>query len=381
MDFSLSAEQASLRDSIIRFADRELNDDLAARDARGEFSRELWVKCAQLGIQGLFLPPEYGGAGCDALTTMIALEALGYGCRDNGLLFSLNAQMWSCQIPVLRFGSADQKRRYLPALCDGSTIGIQGMTEPGSGSDAFSLRTIAEKRGTHYILNGTKTFITNAPVADVFVIFAKTDPAKGFAGISTFIAERGMPGLSVSRPLHKMGLRTSPMGEVILQDCEVPAENLLGSPGGGMAIFNHSMDWERSCILATAVGTMQRQLDRCVQYAKDRRQFGQPIGKFQAVSHRIADMRVRLETARLLLYKVGWLKSRDESSAAEAAMAKLYLSESFIDSSMDAMQVFGGYGYMAEYDLERDLRDAIGSRFYSGTSEIQRNIIAAKLGL
>lgn len=381
MNFSLTEDQTRLRESIIRFARHELEDDVRSRDARGEFSPELWEKCARFGIQGLPVPEEYGGSGTDALTTIVALEALGYGCKDNGLLFSLNAQMWSCQLPLVRFGTPEQKRAYLHALCNGTMIGIQGMTEPGSGSDAFGLRTSAEKNGGHFVLNGAKTFITNAPVADVFIIFAKTDPAKGFAGISAFIVERSAPGLSVSRELHKMGLRTSPMGEVALAACEVPVENLLGPLGAGMAIFNHSMDWERSCILACAVGTMQRQLDRCVTYAKERTQHGQPIGKYQAVAHRIADMQVRLETARLLLYKVGWLKAQGRPATAEAAMAKLYLSECFVQSSLDAMQIFGGYGYMAEYELERDLRDAVGSRVYSGTSEIQKNIIAGRLGL
>ncbi|OLD47353.1 MAG: acyl-CoA dehydrogenase, partial [Armatimonadetes bacterium 13_1_40CM_3_65_7] len=255
-------------------------------------------------------------------------------CRDNGLLFSLNAQMWSCELPLLKFGREDQKKRFLPSLCDGSIIGVQAMTEPASGSDAFSLGTRAERKGHAFILNGNKTFITNAPVADVFVVFARTDPTQGFAGVSAFLVERDAPGLSVSREIHKMGLRTSPMGEISFQDCEVPADNLLGPSGAGLAIFNTSMDWERSCILACAVGTMQRLLERCVTYAKERSQFGQPIGKFQAVSHRIVDMQMRVETARLLLYKVGWLKANGQNTIAAAAMAKLYLSECFLQSSL-----------------------------------------------
>lgn len=381
MDFSLSREQLELRDSVIRFARRELTDDVLQRDAQGEFSLVFWRKCAEFGIQGLPIPEEYGGSGSDALTTIVALEALGYACKDNGLLFSLNAQMWSCEIPILKFGREDQKRRYLPGLSGGSLIGIQAMSEPGSGSDAFSLRTLAEKKGNRYVLNGSKTFITNAPVADVFVVFARTDPARGFAGVSAFVIERGTPGLSVSGAMHKMGLRTSPMGEVVLQDCEVAAESMLGSAGAGLAIFNHSMDWERGCILACAVGTMERQLERCIRYAKERTQFGQPIGKFQAVSHRIVEMKVRLETARLLVYKFGWLKANGKHTVVESAMAKLYLSECFLRSSLDALQIFGGYGFMTEYEVEREVRDAVGSRLYSGTSDIQRNIIAGGLGL
>ncbi len=381
MDFSLSQEQRELYAAVVRFAQQELNDDLAQRDRQGEFARGLWTKCAEFGIQGLPVSEQYGGSGRDALTTVVALEALGYACRDNGLLFSLNAQMWSFELPLLKFGREDQKARYLPRLCDGSLIGGQAMTEPESGSDAFGLRTTAERKGDRYVLRGSKSFVTNAPVADAFLIFARTDREKGFAGISGFLVDRGTAGLSVSAQAHKMGLRTSPMGDVVLGDCEVSDDHLLGSPGAGSTIFNVAMDWERTCILACALGTMQRQLERSIEHAKTRSQFGQRIGKFQSVAHRIADMKVRLETARLLLYKVAWLKAAGQRTTVEAAMAKLYLSECFLHSGLDAVQIHGGYGYMSEYDLEREVRDAVGSRIYSGTSEMQRNIIAGGLGL
>jgi alkylation response protein AidB-like acyl-CoA dehydrogenase len=381
MEFGWSEEQRQLREEIVRFAQRELNDDLLPRDSDGTFSPESWKKCAAVGIQGLPVPERYGGGEFDPLTVLVALEALGYGCKDNGLIFSLNAQMWSCEIPILRFGTEEQKQRYLPGLCDGSLIGVQAMTEPGSGSDAFSMRSTAVRRNGHYVLNGTKTFITNAPIADVFVVFAKTDPAKGFAGIAAFLVDRDAPGLSVGRPFHKMGLRTSPMSEVVLAGCEVPDESLLGPPGAGMSIFNTSMDWERGFILACAVGTMERQLEQCLAYARQREQFGQPIGRFQAVAHKIVDMKIRLETARMLLYRLGWMKGRGKTSPLESAMVKLYLSESFVHSSLDALQIHGGYGYMAEFEVERDVRDALGSRLYSGTSEIQRNLVARYLGL
>lgn len=381
MDFVWSQEQERLREEIVRFAQRELDDDLIRRDSDSTFSPEAWKKCASIGIQGLPVSEEYGGEGADPLTIMIAMEALGYGCRDNGLVFSLNAHMWSCEIPIFQFGTETQKRRYLPGLCDGSLIGVQAMTEPESGSDAFGLTTTAGRRNGGYVLKGSKTFITNAPIADVFVVFARTDPDKRFAGISTFLVEREAPGLSVGKPIHKMGLRTSPMSEVFFDDCTVSEDTLLGRPGAGMAIFNSSMEWERSCILASAVGTMQRQFEGCVAYARERKQFGQPIGKFQAVSHRIVDMKVRLESARLLLYRLGWLRTQGKPSPMEAAMVKLYLSECFVQNSLDALQVHGGYGYVAEYDFEREVRDAIGSRIYSGTSEIQRNIVAGYLGL
>ena len=381
MDFARSEDQERFRDELIRFASRELNEDVIQRDRDEAFSPEAWRKCAEVGIQGLPVPEDYGGGGADPLTVMIAMEALGYACRDNGLLFSLNAQMWSCEIPLVTFGTEEQKRRYLPGLCDGSLIGVQAMTEPESGSDAFSLSTMARRNGDRFVLKGTKTFITNAPVADVFVLFATTDRSSGLAGLCAFLVERGTAGVTVGPPTHKMGLRTSPMSEVVFEDAEVPASALLGRPGSGMAVFNHSMEWERSCILASAVGTMARQVDRCVAYATERTQFGQPIGKFQAVSGRIVDMKVRLEASRLLLYRLGWMKTQGRKAAMDAAMVKLYISESFVQSSLDALQIHGASGYTQELELERDLRDAVGSRIYSGTSEIQRNIVAAHLGL
>jgi alkylation response protein AidB-like acyl-CoA dehydrogenase len=383
MDLSWTEEQLGLRDAIVRFAQKELNKEMVARDAEGRFSRELWVKCAEVGLQGMPLPEQYGGQGADPLTTIMALEALGYGCSDNGLIFAINAHMWSAEMPLLRFGTEEQKQRYLPGMCDGTLIGVQGMTEPGSGSDAFGLKTTAESRGDSYVLNGTKTFITNAPVADVFVIFASTDPKAGALGISAFLVDTGTPGLEVGKPFSKMGLRTSPMSELFFDDCVLPAERMLGKSGNGMAIFNHSIDWERGFILAAAVGTMQRQLETVIQHAKTREQFGQPIGKFQAVSHRIVDMKMRLEAARSFLHQVGWAKLQAEgaNTPIESALAKLYISEAWVQSSLDTLQILGGYGYMTETEVERDIRDALASRIYSGTSDIQRNIIAGRLGL
>jgi len=380
MDFSWTSEQLSFKEAITEFAQGALNRDLSDRDGRSEFSRDNWKKCAEMGILGLALPEEYGGTNHDVLTTMLIMEGLGYGCRDNGLIFALNAQMWSVQHPILKFGTAEQKE-FLPALCRGDLIGAHGMTEPGSGSDAFSLRTRAEKRNGTYVLNGTKTFVTGAPIADLAVVFATTNPKMKRWGISAFLVERGTPGFTVSRGIDKMGLRTAPVGELILQDCVIPEANRLGPEGAGVSVFNSSMEWERSCILASHVGAMERQLEESVRYARERRQFDQPVGKFQSVSNRLADMKVRLETARLILYKVAWLKSQGKSAEMEAAIAKLYLSECFVSSSLDAIRVHGGYGYMTESEVERNLRDAIGGTIYSGTSDIQRVIIAGWLGL
>jgi alkylation response protein AidB-like acyl-CoA dehydrogenase len=381
MDFSLSAEQQELKSAAVEFARRELDQDLARRDEAGEFSPQAWRACAKFGIQGLPMPAELGGGGADILTTVLVMEGLGYGCHDNGLIFSLNAQLWSLQLPLVKFGTPAQQQAYLPGLISGDLIGVHAMTEPDSGSDAFSMRTRVERKGDGYVLNGTKLYITNAPVSDVVLVFAAHPDKPKMAGISAFLVEKGTPGFSVTRGLDKMGLRTSPMGEVVLDDCYVPAENRVGSEGAGMAIFNSSMTWERSCILASALGAMQRQLEACVDYARSRKQFGQSIGKFQAVSNMVADMYLRLEAARLLVYQTAWLGDQGKSVLAQAAAAKLFTSEAWVTSSLDAIQVHGAYGYMKESGIERDLRDAVASTIYSGTSEIQRVILARLLGL
>ena len=381
LDFSLTAEQRELKEAAAAFARQELDQGLAAREGMGEFSPEAWRACAKFGVQGLPVPTELGGGGADILTTVLVMEGLGYGCHDNGLIFSLNAQMWSLELPLVKFGSPEQQQAYLPGLVSGDLIGVHAMTEPDSGSDAFSMRTRVEQRGDRYVLNGTKLYITNAPVADVVLVFAVHPGKPSMAGVSAFLVDKGTPGFTVSRGLDKMGLRTSPMGEVVLTDCVVPAGKRLGPEGAGMAIFNSSMGWERSCILASAVGAMQRQLETCVDYARVRKQFGQPIGKFQAVAGKVADMYLRVEAARLLIYQAAWLARQGKPTVAEAAAAKLFTSEAWVASSLDAIQIHGAYGYTTEAGVERDLRDAIASTIYSGTSEIQRVILARMLGL
>lgn len=381
MHFDLNEDQLAMRGEIIAFARNELNEDMIARDKEGRFSRDAWKKCAEFGVLGFPFPSEFGGSDGDIVTTTMMMEALGYGSKDAGLLFSINAQMWSVMMPILRFGNDEQKRRYLPALCNGEMVGAHGMSEPDSGSDAFNMRATARKEGDNYVINGVKTWCTNAPVADTFIVFANTDKAGGFMGVTTFIIDIDTPGLRVSKEISKMGLKTSPMGEVILEDCVVPLSARLGKERQGAKIFNDSMEWERACILGSNLGAMQRQLEVCVQYANDRQQFRKPISQFQSVSNKIVDMKVRLETSRWLLYKVAWAKQNGQDATMDAAIAKLYLSEAWVQSCLDAIQIHGGYGYTTEYELERDLRDAVGGKLYSGTSEIQRNIIARALGL
>jgi alkylation response protein AidB-like acyl-CoA dehydrogenase len=381
VDFDWSQEQREFRDEVVRFATKQLNDNLIEKDRQGVFNHDGWKKCAEFGVHGLPVPEEYGGLGLDALTTVGVLEQLGYACRDNGLIFSINAHLWTVAMPLVAFGTEPQKQKFLPGLCGGQLIGGNAMTEPDSGSDAYSLRTTAVKSGDRYLLSGSKTYVTNGPIADVLVVFATIDPAKGPRGITAFLVEKDAPGLTIGRKLDKMGLRTSPMSELFFDKCEVPEQNRLGKEGAGPALFTHSMIWERGCILAGAVGSMQRLLETCIRYAKERKQFGQSIGKFQLVADKIVNMKMRVETARQMLYHGAWLRSGGKTAVMEAAMTKLHISESWVRSCEDAIQIHGGYGYMTEYELERELRDAMGSRIYSGTSEIQRTIIAALLGL
>jgi alkylation response protein AidB-like acyl-CoA dehydrogenase len=381
LDFAWSDEQQDFRKEVIRFAKTELADDMIQRDKDEAFSRDLWDKCAKFGIHGLPIPQEYGGGGADILTTVCALEALGYGCKDNGLLFTINAHMWSSEIPILSFGTDKQKQHYLPKLASGEWVGVHAMTEPTSGSDAYAMRSRAERKGDRYIINGSKTFITNAPMADMVIVFANLDPSKGKAGVTGFIVDKGTPGFSISKKLHKMGLRTSPMAELALVDVEVPIENLLGKEGGGSAIFTASMEWERICIMSAKLGAMQRLLETSSKYAQERHQFGQAIGKFPNIAHKIAQMDMRLEASRLLLYKAAWLKSQGRHPLREASIAKLYIADAYVQTALDAIQIHGGYGYMTEYQIERELRDAISGKIYSGTSEIQEMIIAGFHGI
>lgn len=377
----LLEEHQKLQDGAIEFAQSELGTDIIRRDREEEFSREDWKKCANFGVLAMPVAREYGGMGLGITEVIAVMEGLGYGTSDQGLLFSINAHMWTSIMPISLYGTPEQKQHYLPRLSSGEWISANAASEPEAGSDVFSMRTRAERRGDHYVLNGTKTFVTNAQVADMFVAYATIDPRLGSMGITGFLIERNTPGIVISKPLEKMGLRTSPMAEVIFDECKVPVSNRLGREGRGVAVFESSMEWERGCILANYLGLMKRQLERSIQHAQNRKQFGKTIGKFQSVANRIVNMKVRLDTCRQLVYRIGWLKEHGKPARLEAAVAKLHVSESLIANCQDAIQVFGGYGYMVEQQIERELRDAMGSTLYSGTTEIQRNLIATCLGL
>jgi alkylation response protein AidB-like acyl-CoA dehydrogenase len=379
----LSDEQLEFRDSVVRFARSELTGepaDRVVRDRESGFWREGWEKCGAFGIQGLPIPEEHGGGGADVLTTMVGLEALGCGCPDGGLMFSINAHMWSSEVPLWKHGSDEQKERWLPGMCAGRLIGIHAITEPEAGSDAFGMTSRARRDGTDWVIDARKTFISNAPVADLLIVFARTGKGTGPIGLTPFLVEAGTPGLTV-RHLEKMGLRTSPMGEVVLDGVRVPAEAMLGREGKGARVFQTSMDWERTLIMTAQLGAMQRVTEQCIDYARERRQFGQAIGKFEAVAFRIADMKMRLDAARSLMYRAAWVMDHGGDPTAAAAEAKVFVSEASVATHLDALQIHGGYGYMTEFEVERALRDALGGTIYSGTSEIQRRLIARYLGL
>lgn len=381
MAFSLTADQETRQEELAAFARRELGSDLRERDQRGTFSRVDWERCAAQGVQGGHVPTVYGGQGLDATSTVLALEAIGYGSRDNGLTLALGGQIWSVQEPIVVYGSEEQKLRFLPPLCDGRMIGAHGVTELASGSDALSLETTAVRRGDGYVLTGRKAYIGMGPEADLALVLANTDPDAGKWGVSAFLIEKGTPGYTQSPPRRKTGTRTNPLGDLIFEDCFVPAANRLGQEGVGVSLITHTIGWERAFIHAGHLGAMQALLERCVAYAQERRQFGQPIGHFQAVSHRVANMRLRLETSRLLMYKVAAMKDDSQEAELECSLANLHIAESLLESATDAVRIHGARGYLEEYEIERDLRDAVGGVIYAGTSDIQRNLIARLLGL
>lgn len=374
-------EQKEFRRAILKMADK-LNKNLLEADHAGEFSADKWKIISEMGVLGIPIREEFGGLGKDILTTMYLLEGLGYACEDAGLSFTVSSHIVSTAIPIQKFGSEAQKQKYLHKLCEGSFIGAHAITEPDSGSDAFHMQTTAKKVGNKYLLNGSKVFITNAPIADVFIVYAATDKQKGpLGGISAFIVEKSAPGFTIGKPLDKMGLRTSSMSELRFSDCEVSEEHLVGKVGSGFSIFSFVMQWEILCSFAINIGEMERQLERCIAYSRTRKQFGKPIAKFQAIANKIVDMKIRLEASRALMYRAGSLYQTGADVKLDLAIAKIVTSENYVASSLEAIQIFGAYGYMKEYLIEKDLRNSVAGKIYSGSSEIQKNIIASLLGL
>ena len=382
MEFSLTEEQKVMYDQLRRFAEKEIAPTASERDEKQEFDRGIWKQMAEIGILGMPFPEEYGGQGMSCLDTCIASEALGRGGADGGMTMSFGAHTILCGIPIWRCGNEAQRKKFLPRIASGEWIGGMGMTEPDAGSDATHVKTRAVKKGNSYILNGSKTFITNGPEGHQFIVIAVTSPEKKTFGISTFIVESGFKGYSTGKHMNKLGVRTSPTSELYFEDCEVPEENMLGEEDVGFInVARTILAWERSCLLAPAVGGIELDLERCAQYAKQRIQFKRPIAEFQAIQHMLVDLKMFLHLGRNLIYKVAWLndQGRELEALMDAAIAKLFVSEATIKASYIGVQIHGGYGLIKEYPVERGYRDARISTIGGGTSEIQKSIIARGL--
>jgi alkylation response protein AidB-like acyl-CoA dehydrogenase len=375
-----NADQVALREGLARWGEA-LSADHIAHDEQAEFSWDNWKLIQQTGILALPFDEEYGGLGQSLLTTMYVLEGLGEHCRDSGLSFSVTTSLASTGIPLQAFGTDEQKARYLTRICSGEAIGAHAITEADGGSDAMAMTTRAVRDGDHFVLTGSKTFVSNGPVADVFVVYARTRPDGGALGITAFLVDRDTPGLTIGSPIKKMGLRTSQLSELYFDGCRIPRTRVLGRVGGGFIVLDHVMKREILFSFVVNAGEMLHRLDRCVSYARTRRSFGKPIGAHQAVANKIVDVRIGLETARKWLYDTGERLAAGEDVTEDLAIAKLVTSQANVSSSLTAVQVFGGYGYMTEYGLEQDVRNAVGGTIYSGSNEIQYNRIASRLGL
>jgi alkylation response protein AidB-like acyl-CoA dehydrogenase len=380
MDFTIPEEYLQFRDSVYKFSKERIAPRAEELDLKGEFGRQNWRDMADMGLLGLPFPEEYGGSNASPLATCLAMEAMAHGGADSGTTLSWGAHTILCGVPIWLLGSKEQKEKYLPNIASGEWIGGFGLTEPEAGSDAASLKTTAVKQGDRWVLNGSKMFITNGPIGSVFIVFAVTEKGAGNKGISAFIVEKGFPGFSAGKELKKMGHRTSPTSELVFEHCEVPEENLLGPLNRGfLAVGKETLEWERSCMIAPIVGGMEYLLEACISYAKERKQFGQPIAGFQAIQHKLADMKVALETSRALVYRVAWMKERGQSAMLEASITKLFITEQMVKVANDAVQIFGGYGYIHEYPVERAYRDAKLGTIGAGTSEVQKMVIVNEL--
>ena len=381
MDFDIPATTRKLYDDILAGVATRLRSERPATPG-DHFRRRDWEAAARLGLTGLCVPAEYGGGDLGALDTALCLEAFGRASTDTGLVFGVAAHLLACAVPIRDFGSAALRAELLPGLASGELIAANAVTEREAGSDVGHLTTTATPVAGGYVLNGHKSFVSNAPLADVFVAYGVTDPDAGFLGLTGFAVPRTTPGLTVGPPMHKMGLHGCPAGEVTFTDCFVPEDRRIGGEGQGSVIFQYSMGWERGCLFGLYVGVLDGQLRRCVEHARQRRQFGRPIGGFQAVSHKLAAMKQRLEAARLLLYRACWLVDRGGPGHVEAvALAKVAVSEAAVANGIDAIQVFGGSGVLVDTGIEQQLRDSVPSTIFSGTTELQRELVAREMGL
>ncbi|CAM3765155.1 acyl-CoA dehydrogenase [Alicyclobacillus pomorum] len=377
MNFQLDREHEQLRALVREFAENEVAPGAAERDEAERFDRELFDKMAEIGLTGIPWPEEYGGAGMDFLGYVIAVEELSRVCASTGVCLSAHTSLagW----PIYKFGTEEQKQKYLRPMAEGKWLGAYGLTEPGSGSDAAGMRTTAKKDGDSYILNGSKIFITNGGPAEVYVVFALTDPEKRTRGITAFIVEKGTPGFTIGKKEKKMGIRASTTVELVFDNCRIPAENRLGEEGFGFKIAMMTLDGGRNGIAAQAVGIAQGAYELARNYARERKQFGKPIADQQAIQFKLADMATKIEAARLLTYQAAWLESQGLPYGKASAMSKVFASDTAMEVTTEAVQVFGGYGFIREYPVERYMRDAKITQIYEGTNEIQRLVIARNI--
>ena len=377
MDFHFTDEQVMFKEQVIRFARKEIVPRVQEHELKGEFDAHAFRRLGDVGILGLHFPQAFGGSDADVVTTVLAGEALGEAGVDGGLTLAYGAHTFLCADTIFAHGTDAQRTAYIPKLASGDWIGCMGLTEPGAGSDVSSMTTRADKRGDRYVLNGNKMFITNGPVADVAVVYAKTGKDLKHAGISAFIVEKGTPGFSAGNNLIKMGVRTSHTSELIFEDCEIPETQLIGHEGGGFLMAMQTVEWDRSALLAPFIGGMTYVLEKCVRYARERYQFGRPIAQFQAIKHKLADIKIFIEAARTLCYRIAWCKDQGRPlNHLEAAIAKLFVGDWGLRPANDAMVLFGGYGYCHEYEVERSFRDSRLAPIGGGTSEIQKKIIS-----
>jgi alkylation response protein AidB-like acyl-CoA dehydrogenase len=376
VDFSITDEQKAFRASVFAWAGDVVAPGAAERDREGRWDPGVWKSFADFGLAGLPVPEEYGGGGASIIDCCLANEAIAEGGHDGGFNLSLGAHWVIGTVPIWLHGTEEQKRKYLPKLCDGSWIGAWASTEPEAGSDAAGLRTTAVRDGDEWVINGTKIFITNGPTAQLCTVLAKTSDK----GATAFLVETDNPGFRVGRELDKMGCRSSPTAEIALVDCRVPADAVLGVQDEGLwRIAFECFDWERTVMMASAIGGMQSTLDVAVRYAKERQQFGRPIAHFQAIAHKLAEMKVKLEACRTAVYRAAWLKQQGEPHQMEASIAKFMCGEMSVHNALDAIQIHGGYGYLRDFPVERALRDAKLGSIGGGTSEIQKLIISRML--
>ena len=377
MNFTLTKEQELVRQMVRDFAVNEVKPIAAEIDVTERFPMENVKKMGELGMMGIPFPTEFGGAGGDVLSYILAVEELSKVCATTGVILSAHTSL--CASLINENGTPEQKEKYLRDLCTGNKIGAFGLTEPGAGTDAAGQQTTAVLDGDNYILNGSKIFITNGGVADTFIVFAMTDKSKGTKGISAFIVEKGFPGFSIGKKEDKLGIRASSTTELIFENCVVPKENLIGREGKGFGIAMKTLDGGRIGVAAQALGIAEGALDEAIKYMKERKQFGRPIAAFQGLQWMVAEMSTKIEAARFLVYKAAWLKENKQPYSIDAARAKLYAAEVAMDVTTKAVQLFGGYGYTKEYPVERMMRDAKITEIYEGTSEVQKMVISGSL--